>query len=378
LKTFGIADVTDAEQGATPNIGGLRDLIATLRVFYGAIGGCALLILLTAGTAWIWHITRPLDAGRPLRLAWLVYACGFSLNFSRAYWSPLLSGVNRVVAVERIITASAIVNLLVAGIGLCLGFGIWSLVTSTVLMGLMNWSIPRHCFIKATAGKMECWHSGRARMDQLKAIWPTTWRTVICAAGTFLAMPATIFVSSGALGLKTTASFGLSLQLLIKVSAFSSVWIRVKLPVLSRLRAHGEGAELAALFARRFRNCMLTALAGAVGIVLFIPVGLAKIDAPTRLLPAPQLILLCVAAMLRVQETQFASLVLTENENPFARRVFLTGALVFSCGAIVTPIVGIYGVLLSMVLIPAAYSSWSIPLRALAGLRVSAEALPRA
>jgi O-antigen/teichoic acid export membrane protein len=370
LKAFGISTIAEDEVGSRPNADALRDLVATLRALYAALGAACLLLFITAGSAWIWHITSELETRRALRAAWLVYTLGFSLNFNGAFWMPLLSGINRVVTVERIMTAASVANISIAAAGLALRFEVWALVAGMLVMGSINWIGARYCFFSAAADAMQSPRSGRIHLDMLRAIWPTSWRTAACAGGAYLAMPATVFIASAFLGLGVTASFGLTIQLLSKLVAVSVIWVRVKLPVLSQLRVQRNAQGLALIFAQRIRLCLLTGAAGIVAMVLIIPTALNVIGANTHLLPLPQLLVLCAVVFLQMQQSQYAALVLTENENPFAMRAVITGIAVFSIGWSAAQHFGMWGLVLCMLLIPVTYNNWSIPARAVAGLGV--------
>lgn len=374
LKTFGVSTLDHGAQQTEPNVAGIRDLLATLRIFYAAMGAGCFLLFAIAGTGWIWHITGPLEVRAGLCSAWLLYAAGFSLNFSCAFWMPFLAGINHVRDVERVMAAASVIHLSVSAIGLLLGFGVWSLVVGHILMGLVNWSAARFLFLGVPTAGGEGWRGGRAQAAILGRIWPTAWRTAACASGAYLGTPASVFVCSAFCDLSTTASLGLTLQLLTKIISVSVIWVRVKIPEFSGLRAKQKHQALAALFASRMRLSLITAFLSTVMLVLSLPIVFEKIGANTRLLPGWPLLVLCVCSALRLQQSQYAMLVLTENQNPFARRALVTGLLVFATSWMAARVYGIWGLLVPMLLIPGAYNNWSIVCRGVSGLQIDARA----
>lgn len=346
-----------------PNLPMLSNLVASLRVYYLAAGWLLFLLLATAGGAWIWRQSAGLVNAQSIRLAFLVYAAGVSLGFANSFWLSLLAGTNAVKEAQQITAACLLVNLALAGAGLLAGWGIWALVLGAFVAGLAERLIGRTVFqrlVSVPAGKFD--------FSVIRVLWPNAWRTAAVGLGAYMILQANVLICSAFLDLRTTASYGLSLQAVTLLAGLSSIWVRVKLPTINYLRAQGMVERIPAIFRPRIVLALLTFGAGAFVLLVFGRVLLARLNTQTQLLPAALLAVLLLIQLLEMHHSLYGELVYSENVNPFVRPALISGGAIIILSLLLTPRFGVWGILLASGLVQLCFNNWWPVVRAIRGL----------
>jgi O-antigen/teichoic acid export membrane protein len=364
-----VVDATASSDAAAeppkPNLPLLGDLVASLRVYYLAVGITMLVLLVVGGGAWIWHKTAPLPNANSLRLAFLVYACAVGFNFINGVWLFLLGGVNGVRESQQISVGCGVAYFLLAVTGLLCGYRLWALVMATFAIGVLERVLGRAAFYRIAQVP-----KGRFDAGLIRVLWPNAWRAGAVSFGAFMVVHANTLICSAFLDLETTASYGLSLQALSLVAAVSTVWITVKLPIINQLRAQHRVAELAALFKQRIQLTILTYFAGGACLLWFGGPVLDSLGARTHLLPFSLLALFLLIQFLETHHSMYGALVISENVNPFLKPALISGVAVVALSLYLTPKIGVLGMLLSAGLVQLCYNNWWPILRALDGLSI--------
>jgi O-antigen/teichoic acid export membrane protein len=367
LVAFGFHEEDSARINARPNLLLLRDLVATLKAYYFYVGLGVLVLLALGGSIWIWIATKDIASANTLRAAWLVYAFGCCLNFITGRWPALLSGIGAMREAQFVSILSLTTYYLLAVGGLLAGLGIWALVLGFLGMGFVMRGLGQR-FFKESAGLPQGLPAAHFHREIFEAVWPNAWRTGVVALGAFLIVQSNTLVCSVYLGLKTTASYGISFQLVAMLFGLCNVWILVKMPVINRLRVQGRNDEIVNLFVRRMRLTILSYVSGALVIVFLAPPALHLLGSKTPLIPWEQLAVLAFIRFLELHHSLYAGLVLSENHNPFLKTALYSGVAIVICSVLLTPVYGVWGMLMSAGLIQLCYSNWWPVLRALRGL----------
>jgi O-antigen/teichoic acid export membrane protein len=186
--------------------------------------------------------------------------------------------------------------------------------------------------------------------------------------GIFLTLQANTLICTQFLDLKTTASYGFSLQVVQALAGFSVVWIQAKMPEITALRARNAIHQIVGVFAPRMHLTLLTYLVGALFLIGAGPFFVQAIHAGTPLLPVPLLLALLVISGLEMHHSLYMQLVLTENRNPFLALSLVTGAGIVLGSLWLTPLYGVAGILLAQGLVQACGNNWWPVHRAARGL----------
>jgi O-antigen/teichoic acid export membrane protein len=304
-----------------------------------------------------------------LRLAWLVYAVGCCLNFISGRWPALLTGIGALREGQHITILSLLGYYTVAVAGLLAGFGIWGLVLATMAMGWVLRSFGR-CLFRRIAALPGGLPPSRFHREIFSVIWPNAWRMGLVSLGAFFITQANILICSIFLGLKTTASYGISFQLITLLASLSGVWVQVKMPQINQLRLQNRNGEIVRIFVNRMRLVILSYLAGTLAILFLAPKVLQMIDSKTTLLSFWPLAVFALIQFLEMHHWLYAQLVLSENWNPFMKPAIISGGAIVLASVLLTPKFGVWGLLISEGVVQACYNNWWPVRRALRGLKL--------
>jgi O-antigen/teichoic acid export membrane protein len=236
-------------------------------------------------------------------------------------------------------------------------------------MGWVLRSAGRHIFRRMSA--LPGLPSARFHREIFSAIWPNAWRMGLVSLGAFLAVSANTLVCGAFLGLKTTASYGVSFQLLSLLGSLSGVWVQVKMPMFNQLRLLNQNEEIVRIFVSRMRLFILSYLAGTLAVLFLAPMALQMIGSKTPLLSFGPLALFALIKFLEMHQWLYAQLVLSENYNPFLKPALISGAATVVLAVVLTPKFGVWGLLISEGVVQTCYDNWWCVLRALRGLKLN-------
>ena len=369
LSPYGLpksVDLADRQRGVEPNMSLLSRLIAALKIYYGLLGGAALLLLLTIGGRWIYKKTYDLPNAQSLRLAFVVYAIAVALNLIGGMWLYALNGINRVRESLQLNTAVLVENYVIAIAGLLSGLRIWALVIANFAMGLSERIAGRFLFYKYAPIE-----KSPADMHMLQVLWPNAWRTGIVSVAAYCGLQANTLICSAFLGLKITGSYGLTLQAVTLLVAVSSVWVAVKFPMINQLRSQGRLDEIAHLFRQRIALAILTYLFGAVVLFFFGHWVLTLLQAKTQFLPPALFAAMLLIYLLEAHHSLYASLVFSENVNPFVVPAIISGTAIVVLSVLLTPRIGVWGMLLAQGVVQLCFNNWWPVVRGIRGLAIS-------
>jgi len=356
-------DSTGSEVRREPNLPMLSTLVASLRVYYFSAGGVLLLLLSTAGGAWIWHKSAGLVNAQSIRLAFIAYAAGVSFGFANSLWLSLLAGINAVKEAQQIGAACLLVYFCLAAAGLLAGLGMWALVAGTIAAGLAERIMGRKAFYRLVSLR-----PGKFDVSVLRVLWPNAWRTAAVGLGAFMVFQANILICSAFLDLQKTASYGLSLQAATLLAGLSSIWVRVKLPTINHLRAQGMVERIPPIFRQRIVFALLTFGVGAAGLLLLGRPLLELLNARTQLLPGGLLATLLLIQLLEMHHALYGELVYSENVNPFVKPALISGVAIIVLSVLLTPRFGLWGMLVASGFVQLCFNNWWPVLRAIRGL----------
>jgi O-antigen/teichoic acid export membrane protein len=374
LHPYGLAsiepqDETTSRSPAEANLPLLSRVIAALRIYYFALGSTAFLLLLGVGGWWIYSKTQTFPNAHSLRIAFVVYALAVALNLAGNMWLYTLTGINRVRESLQLSVFCQLENYAIAITGLLGGFRLWALVVANFAMGVTERLTGRFLFYKYAPIEKAPFDSGMLRL-----LWPNAWRTGIVSVATFMGLQANTLICSGFLGLKVTASYGLTLQAVMLLVGVSSVWVAVKFPLINQLRSQGRLQEIANLFRQRIALGILTYLFGGSLLLFLGPRLLTLLHAKTQLISTPLLVAMLLIYLLEAHHSLYASLVFSENVNPFVVPAIISGTAIVALSVLLTPRIGVWGMLLAQGVVQLCFNNWWPVVRGIRGLSINPSA----
>lgn len=359
IPRMGVVAVEE-EPGAdlAPNYRLLADLVKTMRLYYLGLGALVTILMAAGGTAWVVAHARSLPHANLIVGAWLLFLPALFVNTTSGMWHPLLSGINRVRLGQQISVWASLVNYSVTLAALLLGAGLYAPVAGYLMMGLVSRMAARFKFNELTAAKAHA-KTARWSRDLLGALWPTAWRTGIVTLGIYLTLNASTLICASYLGVKTTASFGLSMQLTLAAISIATAFVSVKLPLFAQLHARNRRYEIAQIVFSRLRWFWLVYLGLSLVTIFFANAVLVNfLHSKTPLLSTSFLVVLFFIVGLEGHHAIFREITLTSHRNPFALPVVLSGIFIVFLSILLVPWIGVWGLLLAPGVVQLSFNNW--------------------
>jgi O-antigen/teichoic acid export membrane protein len=376
------ADSIDAEglrtpaEGTEPNQPLLRRFNATVRRLYLWLALGALLALATGGTTFLWKTAGTTITQSNSWFAWAFFAATIVYNVATSHWILACQGVNRVRELQLSNVWSGIAFVLVAATMLLSGLGLWSMVVATAFRGF----IGRQICVAAFRNSVPRITGEGLAVDTsiLRKIWPNVWKFGLLSVAGYIINSAPVLICGYFLGETMTASYGLTSQLGYFLLSSSGLWLAVKWPQLTILRTQGKLQEMSTLFAQRLGWAMATFVVGAVVLLICGNRLLELKGAHTRLIETPYLAVFLFFLWQQLFYGQFGLLTFTENVVPFYRLSLCTAIGMLILSIMFTPRYGLWGLVLSQLVVVQAGISWYAVWRGYRGQPLSAGQLLKA
>jgi O-antigen/teichoic acid export membrane protein len=354
-EDFEAEGLRPAKGPGPPNFAGISRVNAAVRSLYLKISLVAVVLLAIGGTLFL--IKPVAESGLGGKVWWLWALCVMAIGYNLAsnHWALAVQGLNRMRDLQIAYVISGVSYVACAAVLLTCKMGLASMVIAYFIGGwILRWRC-RQVYREVVPKPQQ---SDAPDPHILRKLWPNACKFGILSIGGFCIANGNVLICSQFLGKETTASFGLTAKLATFMMSFASLWLGVKWPEIAILRAQGRLEEMARLFARRLTLVMASFVGMALVLLFAGDALLAWKGASTRLIPAPLLAFYLIYLAQQIFYVQFGTLAFTENVVPFFKISLFTGLGVMVCSLILTPLLGLWGLVVAPFIVEAAYSSW--------------------
>ena len=226
----------DNEKKEEPNFALMKKVIQSCKVLYLLIGILALVVGATAGTFYVYIITKEAFISDYM-YPWLIYLLAIFLNIVFSYYNVFLRGVGAVTKINvatiisRMTQIVLCILLLVLGVGL-LGVAIAYLVYGFLFRMISNFLFKKHNNIGAKLKEENEKFNKSDFANIMKKMWPNTWREGLVTLSNYLVNQATTLIAPLFLSLTLTGIFSLATQLITAVATIASSVLNAYQPQL--------------------------------------------------------------------------------------------------------------------------------------------------
>lgn len=356
-----------------PNYGLIYKLISISTKIYFYISIVALLLLITIGTYYIAYITKKIE-NINIIIAWLIYSIGIFLNLYYSYWIPVLIGIGKIKESQKATVVSQLVYLFIGFIGIMQSFGLIAISLAFAISGLVLREVSKYYFKGSIPDKLDIKNSKEEDKELFSIVWYTASKMGMVFVGSFLIVQANTLICASYFDLRTTAQYGLTLQLFSVVATFSSIMFRSYLPIINEARIKKSQQLLKKYLSLTVVLGWLSFLLGALIIIFFGEWILHFIGSKTTLLPRIMLIFMSMYLFFEFNHGAiFATFIITNNEVPFVKASLVSGSLIVACSLalVYSTDWGLWSILISQALIQVAYNNWKWPRLVLMQLNMS-------
>jgi O-antigen/teichoic acid export membrane protein len=375
-KSLSHSGVGDYFKNKEPNFELLNKIINVCKAIYLIIAILALMLMLTAGTVYISYISREID-NHFYMSAWLIYCFAIFLNLFYGYYTSLLRGVGAITEGNKAMVIARSSQIVISVICLMSGLGLIAVSMAYLLSGfILRFFSKRYFFQYENIGSKIKLFPMKINFHDFwatfKAIWHNAWRDGVVALAKFLIMQSNTIMCSIYIGLEATASYALSLQVIMVIASVSSIIFSTYQPLFSQSRMINDYSKLKRVFSVSMVSYYMTYWIGIAGLIL---VGLPLLDllnSNTKLHVYP-LLFMSIYLFLEYNHLLFASFISTGNKIPYTK-----GFLVSGLATVITSLLlmrytdlGVWGLMLSQFTVQILYNNWKWPLVVMNELKVN-------
>jgi len=349
------------KKDAGPNYPLLTSLYKANRRMLTVLSGIFLVLLLSLGTAYISYVTREAFEMRYL-YAWGIFALGVTCNVFVMGVPALLKGTGAIAEAQKSIAIGRLIQLVTCLMGVILGYGILGLSVG-ILTGAVSIGIISSYYCRKLC-KPHFIHTGNMTIRQvLDAIWYNSKKLLIVAIGGYCISQANTMICSTFLGLETTAKYGLTVQAFQAVGIIAFVFMQTSLPAISVGKVVKDVDKQKRLLGMAAVVFVIVDIAGSAAVLALGNTLLGLIGAKTLLLPFVYSLLMAITNFLDKHHNLFSQFIVCGNEVPFVKPSVISGILVIIISGLTLKFtnLGLMGLVLSQMLVQAAYNNWKWP-----------------
>jgi hypothetical protein len=368
-KEFQAIGVPESCGSGSPNWRLFAELFEAVQLWYRGAGALLAVLLLIPGSFVILPMIQ--KAGLPISnlYCWWFFAVVSTYSFVTTYWPGLLFGIGSVKSSVQIGLVAQLIGLIILITGLYSGWGLWSYGISGLVSSVITRIRTKKALHNDACLAFSVSVDRFRRNIVISRLWPMAWRQGVVMLGAFLIQRGNTLICSAKLGLQETASYGLSLNLLNLLFQVAIIPLGLAWPTIGMLRIDRDFTKIRQIFFLRLYGGLIVA---AVVIALMAVWGsslLKLFGTNTTLLSSSMFAVLGVVLWLECHHSQYGSLILSENKNPFIWPAILSGAAIFSLSWWASGKWGVLGMILAQGTVQLAWNNWWTVVRALKGLK---------
>ncbi len=346
------------------DFGLLKSMIGVMRKFYLWMSILLLLILLSAGTVYIFTLLKQYSGNHTVALvSWILYIFFVVFQLYALYFDSLLQGRGYIRRSKQIIIISQLGEILIICVVLLVGGGLFSLVSGKAILVIINRILSYKTFYDIDL-KEKLRKALTIKSSPLfKIVAPNAIKIGMTSLGAFLITRSAIFIGSLYFTLEQIGSYGISKQVIDLIGYIGSIWFATYYPLLTKNRIEGKISEIKDTYIKSKLLHFIIFVFGGIGLILFGNVMLKILGSQTFFLPKNMLVFFLIVAFLESNHSMSAGLLLTKNEVPFFKAAIISGIcfvllllVLLKCTS-----VGLLSLIIAPGIVQGLYQNWKWP-----------------
>lgn len=344
----------------------LDTLVGTARRIYQMVAIIAALILLIAGSYYISTLLTPNQHKTNSLIAWVAFASGYIVNFYYGYINGLLQGRGDISQANKVVVIARSLMIILGGSAVILGYGMIGLGVASMLAAVVG-RIAAHRYFLAgyvPSNKLMERELLESRKELIKVLWHNASKMGAVQVGAFLIQRGNILIASSFLGLSVSASYSMTVTVLMTLAGIAMVFCQLHVPHMSALQAKGDRNSLAAVYGQILILSLTTFTLGLILLLIYGPQLLTIIGSETPLLSNGLLFILGIILLLEVNHGIAGTYLSTTNKIPFFNAAIVSGLVILLGSILVVSYSGLLGLILIQGLVQLVYNNWKWPVEA--------------
>ncbi len=352
------------------NISLLSNVIFASRRIYLLVSLMAFLIISVGGTYYLSTLDYSGDR-ELLYFSWLIYGSATVILFYFGHYNALLKGRGDQTQLNKVVVFSKLTNIIFAIPLLYLGYGLLSLSIGMLCSVVVDRVLVRLSVFDSNASETIKAFQLKRTKDYTMTIWKNAKLMGVVQLGNFLTVRGSVLIVSSVIGLKAAAMYGFTLQITSIAVIVSSMYFGLQLPYMNSEQVKGNIEGIKRVFCRSLGLSWVLFFSFSCSLLVFGPYLLSLISQDTQLLPSMMLLFFLVAAFLEMNHSLCTAFLTTKNEIIFMWPLFITGVMISLCSIISAYFYGLWGVILSQLILQLLYNNWKWPLLVFRELNIS-------
>lgn len=342
----------------------LSVLLKTAKAIYKKLSLLSLSLMLTAGTVYIYYVTKGFTNVRHAFLIWLLFSVSTYCNIYFTYYSSLLTGSGKVAEQNIGTILSRFTYILICVLLLILKFGLFSIVIANFISPFI-FRLYCHAkyFTKELVDNLDEYISKAEINEMFSIIWFNAKKLGINFIGAYAINKSAMFIMGFYLPLNVIGSYGLLIQLTSIIQAIASTLFITYQPKFSSCRVTGDKENFKILLSLTTITYFILMSIGSFFLFFFAPKLLELVDSKTLLPPLYIQIMYVIAITLEGNHSNFATLIVTNNTVPFVKAAITAGIaiIIITVLALQFSDLGLFGVVLTQFVVQLSYNNWKWP-----------------
>lgn len=346
-------------ENASPNIPKLIDLLTTSNRIYLFLGLLVIIMLLTAGIAFVWNIMK-LSGHRFdfwLAFALLIPYCYFTILTVK--WSSFVRGLNYVAMEARLNTVLNTVKIVLFIVMLILKLKPAALIAVMLIESIIKlWYLRVFSLKWFKKNNVVIRNAYYFDKNIFWSIWPATWKLAGIFWGNYLVESGNSIIIAQISDTRLMSSFLFTTRIISFVRTIAQTPFYANIPALYKLAAQKKLKDLKEKSSEYIFTGILLMVAACLVIALFGNWTLQFLDTNTRFIETGLLLLMCLTVLLDMHSSFHGSIYTSTNHIPFLIPSLLAGAIIIGLGFYVLPIYGLIGILMVRFLVQLSFNNW--------------------
>jgi O-antigen/teichoic acid export membrane protein len=343
----------------------LATMILTAKHVYRRLAVFVLFVMLFFGSTYVYTVTNGFTNINHALEIWVVYSFSIFFKIYYSYYSALLLGKGLILESKKAMVYSKLVYVLLTFIFLYSDLGLFGVVLANLISPFVSRFISfKYFFTKDLNNKIKVYEiSKEEKLELFRTIWHNAKKLGLVFIGSHAISKLSIFLAGLYLSLSDIASYGLMIQIFALLSTISGMIFSVYQPRFSSLRSSNNIKVLKEEFAFSMNIYYLTFIIGAFILIYTGPYLLTFIGSNAILPSKSILILFSIVVFLEGNHSNFATLIVTNNNVPFVTSSLVAGFFI-GLGSFLSlnfTSYDILGLVLVQGLVQLAYANWKWP-----------------
>ena len=316
---------------------------------------------------------NPLTTSVNAIIAWVIYSIAVFFNILYSYFTSFLRGVGAIAESNKAATISKLSQLLLTFVMFVLGYGLIGVTISYLVSGLIIRITSRYYFfrydnVKEILNKRDAEVNLGNCIEMFRSVWHNASKEGLIMISNYLSTQANTLICSSVLGLTSTGFYGLAIQITTLISNIASI------PFSSYQVSLQEDAVTNNMErSRKTFSAVMVAFIGAylvLAVFTFVSIPIIEIIKPNMIFDKWMFSTMLILFFIHQFYHLNSSFISTRNTLPYTK-AFLFSSLISVCLSLFLSKytnIGLWGLIISPLIISVSYNAWKWPTVALSYL----------